>query len=148
MYDESSCGEIRRPEHDELPGRPRKSLVKKVRSVLFQNVRCRPHRTDEAWRLAWEWASACADRADLWRFGKRRSLPWPQPNEIASQYLLLALARMREVHQLRLPMYAGETVPTAITERFGAIGRSGHATLIEHSGSAPTTAGERPDLTA
>jgi hypothetical protein len=119
MYEENAYGEIRRPEHDELPGRPSKSLVRKVRSVLWQHLRCRPHRTDEAWRMAWEWAKACEFRESLFRFGKsRRRSAWPNEQEIASQYLLLALARMRESYALRLPHRATECVPPSVKHRF------------------------------
>lgn len=147
MYDEDKYGEIRRPEHNELPGFPRKSLVKKVRSQLWRHLRCRPHRNDEAWRMTWEWARACADR---WTFPRKgsRGPRWPSETEIASQYLLLALARMRESYQLRLPVFAAESVPASIKGRFGAIGQSSHVESIEHSGSALITAGQRPDLTA
>jgi hypothetical protein len=123
-------GEIRRPEHNELPGRPPKSLLKKVRSVLWQYLRCRPHRTDSSWRMAWEWASACAVRDGSWirtKSGKK----WPLPSEIASQYLLLALAEMRQCHALRLPFRAAETVPASIAQRFGAISTSQQVALIE-----------------
>jgi hypothetical protein len=66
-------------------------------------LRCRPYRLDECWRMAWEWAYACARRDDLLSFKTDRRLRWPSPNEIASQFVLLALARLRDDHQLRLP---------------------------------------------
>lgn len=146
MIDE--YGIERRPEHSELPGSPRGKLVREVRKVLWRYLRCRPHRDDACWRLTWEWAEACTRRDELFRFGKQRRRPWPSATEIASQYLLLVLAEMRESRALRLPWRAAECVPDNVKRRFGlTIGHSAKVAMIEHSGSAPTTAGERPDLT-
>jgi hypothetical protein len=106
----------RRPEHYVIArGAARAKLIREVRSVLWRYLRSRPHRDDRAWQLAWEWAEACARRKALWT--KRRHW-WPSPSEIASQYLLLVLAELRESHMLRLPMYAAECIPPAIVERF------------------------------
>lgn len=104
----------RRPEHAELPGQPRTKLLREVRRTLWRYVRCRPQRDDRTWRLAWEWAYRIADRTSL--VGIVRKAPrlrWPAANEIASQYLLLALAEMRESCMLRLPYAAGKHMPMA-----------------------------------
>jgi hypothetical protein len=103
----------RRPE---LPGRPRKKLVKDVRSVLWRYLRCRPQRADRTWRMAWAWAEACGRRDAMWT---KYSCKWPAANEIASQYLLLVLADMREMRALRLPWRAAECVPPAVVELLG-----------------------------
>lgn len=79
-------------------------------------------------------------------FGKLpRRRPWPDACEIASQYLLLVLMGMRESRELRLPWRAPDCVPPAIAKRFAG---TPDFPRIENSGSAPTTSGERPNLTA
>jgi hypothetical protein len=105
----------RRPEHDDLPGRPPKKLLRDVRGFLWRRLRARPHRIDECWRAAWQWAAACSERSNRYLTLKRRY--WPPANEIASQYLLLVLTQLRDDHQLRLPMHAGETI-AVIAGRF------------------------------
>lgn len=103
------------PEHREIArGAASGRLIREVRSVLWRHLRCRPHRGDQCWRLAWEWAEACATRNARWLKKSRR---WPSPSEIASQYLLLVLAEMRESHTLRLPMYAAECMPPGVVQR-------------------------------
>lgn len=86
-----------------LPGWPRKSLVKETKQCLWRYLRSRPTQYDDCWRAAWEWAKATADRSLMFQFGKVRRAKWPHGNEIATQYLLLALARMKGDHNLRLP---------------------------------------------
>ena len=90
-------------EEKTLPGWPRKSLVKATKQCLWRYLRSRPTQYDECWRAAWEWAKATADRSLMFQFGKVRRAKWPHGNEIATQYLLLALSRMKGDHNLRLP---------------------------------------------
>ncbi len=51
----------------------------------------------------------------MFQFGKSRRAKWPHGNEIATQYLLLSLARMKGDHNLRLPFRSNECVtPRAV----------------------------------
>lgn len=103
----------------ELPGWPNKTLVKKVKQVLWRYVRCRPQITDPIWRKAWEWASMVEQRNSLFKFGKAASRKhWPADNEIATQYLLLAITDMKSCSQLRLPMHAAEQMPESVKAIF------------------------------
>ena len=44
---------------------------------------------------------------------------WPSPNEIATQYLLLALSRMKADHQLRLHFRASGVMPPVVARQLG-----------------------------
>ena len=46
----------------------------------------------------------------MFQFGKSRRAKWPQGNEIATQYLLLSLARMKGDYNLRLPFRSDQCV--------------------------------------
>ncbi len=97
-------------DHRTLPGGPRKSLVLKVRrhlshyGIAFKSNQS--FRLNQIWRDAWTWADACRSRFDVigkgksMRFGPRR---WPEPREIATQYLFLLMAEMRNNIALALP---------------------------------------------
>lgn len=86
---------------EELPGNPRNKLIREVRRDLWRHMRCRPQQLDEAWIAAWEWARQCRDV----RFGTGR---WPASNEIATQFIVLAMVRMKTWRALRLPFAARE----------------------------------------
>lgn len=90
-------------EHRELPGWPKKRLVKQVRSHLW-HYGIRPK--GEAWRAAWSWASAIAN--------SYFHTHWPLPSEIASQYVLLLLANMKDSHSLKLPYRANKVIPDEV----------------------------------
>lgn len=79
-------------EQRDLPGIPKKRLVKLVRSILW-SYGIRPK--GEAWTATWRWASAIADSY------YHRS--WPLASEIASQYVLLLLGQIQSGHGLKLP---------------------------------------------
>jgi len=103
-------------ERRDLPGMPSTTLVKKVTSVLREFLGCRVAGKDaqwtqlkECWHAAWEWAWECEKRDSLWRSHKRRH--WPSPNEIASQYIMLCLARMKTYSAFKLPYSAGKVLP-------------------------------------
>lgn len=102
-----------------LPGWPRKSLVKQTKQCLWRYFRSRPTQFDECWRAAWEWANAIAERSLMFRFGKSRRAKWPQGNEIATQYLLLALAHMKGDHNLRLPFRSNDCVTPRVAAILG-----------------------------
>jgi hypothetical protein len=87
-------------EHHDLPGWPKKALVKRVRSHLW-HYGIRPK--GQAWRAAWSWASEIAN--SYYR------THWPLASEIASQYVLLLLAHMKENRSLHLPYRAGKVIP-------------------------------------
>lgn len=83
----------------DLPGWPKKRLVKQVRSHLW-HYGIRPK--GEAWRKAWSWAHAIAN--SYFR------THWPLASEIATQYVLLLLAQMKRNRALSLPHRAGKVV--------------------------------------
>ena len=89
-------------EHHELPGWPKKRLVKQVRSHLW-HYGIRPK--GEAWRATWAWASAIAN--------SYFHTSWPLPSEIATQYVLLLLCEMRESIALKLP-YRANVMPDEV----------------------------------
>ena len=90
-------------EHRELPGWPKKRLVKDVRRHLW-HYGIRPR--GEPWRAAWSWAAAIAR--------SYYHTHWPLPSEIASQYILLLLAEMNESCALKLPYRAKKVVPDEV----------------------------------
>jgi hypothetical protein len=90
-------------EERDLPGWPRKRLVKQVRAHLWR-YGIRPRGTP--WRAAWSWASAIANSYF------RPS--WPSSTEIATQYVLLLLVEMKESFALRLPYRASKVIPDEI----------------------------------
>lgn len=92
-------------EDRELPGWPKKRLVKQVRSHLW-HYGIRPK--GQAWRATWSWASAIAN--------SYFHTHWPLPSEIASQYVLLLLCEMRECRSLKLPFRANKVVPDEIRQ--------------------------------
>lgn len=94
-----------------LAGRPSGRLIKSVRSALWR-YGIRPTRR-ELWLLTWEWASQVADSYILKRH-------WPPASEIATQYVVLLLAEMREWRTLRLPFRAAEQMPPAVLAKIQA----------------------------
>lgn len=84
----------------DLPGWPKKKLVRLVRAHLW-HYGIRPQ--GETWRATWSWASAVA-RSYYYT-------NWPTPYEIGSQYLLLLLAQMHANHALKLPHRAHQVIP-------------------------------------
>lgn len=84
----------------ELPGWTKKRLVAQVRSHLW-HYGIRPK--GQAWRATWSWASAIANSYVYTH--------WPLPSEIATQYVLLLLAEMKESHMLKLPFRANKVIP-------------------------------------
>jgi hypothetical protein len=87
-----------------LPGWPKKKLVKEVRSHLW-HYGIRPSKFT-IWQATWTWAHAIA--RSYWH------VHWPLPTEIASQYLLLLLADMKSSCMLRLPYRAAEQLPPEV----------------------------------
>ena len=92
-------------EHRELPGWPRKRLVKQVRSHLW-SYGIRPK--GEAWRAAWTWAHAIAQ--------SYYHTSWPLPSEIATQYVLLLLTEMKGNFALKLPYRADKVIPDEVRQ--------------------------------
>ena len=89
--------------HHELPGWPRKRLVKAVRSHLW-SYGIRPK--GDAWQATWAWASAIANSYYYTH--------WPLPSEIATQYVLLLLNHMRANRGLKLPYRANKVIPEEV----------------------------------
>lgn len=105
-------------ERNILAGSPSNRLVKEVRGYLWRYLRCRPQKEDKNWKDAWIWANDC--RFERIRFTSGIKKQWPMPNEIASQYLMLVLAEMKQFLALRLPYAAERCVPigcSLITDR-------------------------------
>lgn len=125
-------------ERNTLPGGPANSLVRKVRAVLYGYCRSKPRKEDRLWHMAWEWACAIRSREEVFHLtiGYRpRKKPWPSPQEIASQYLLLCLVEMRSCHALRLPHNAAERMTASVAAHLrdsGSIGSGdSHAPLLD-----------------
>ena len=97
-----------------LPGRPRVSLVKQVKSTLRLYFSSRPSEWDTNWRQTWAWADAIRWKTPHFKKG---APPWPSPTEIASQYVLLCLTSMRDGTGLRLHYKAVEAMPTVVSLR-------------------------------
>lgn len=91
-------------EERSLPGWPKKRLVRDVRRHLW-HYGIRPTKID-IWRATWSWADAIA--RSYWR------THWPQPWEIATQYILLLLIQMKESRSLRLPYRASDHIPPEV----------------------------------
>jgi hypothetical protein len=90
-------------EERDLPGWPKKKLVREVRQYL-SHYGIRPQFT--VWRATWAWASAIAR--------SYYHTTWPIPSEIASQYVLLLLADIQKCGLLRLPYRAKKVVPPEV----------------------------------
>ena len=86
-------------EQQDLPGWPKKRLVKDVRRHLWR-YGIRPRHTP--WIATWSWASAIAN--------SYFHTSWLSASEISTQYLLLLLAEMKGNHALRLPYRAGKVI--------------------------------------
>ena len=87
-------------EQRDLPGWPKKRLVKLVRAHLWR-YGIRPR--GKPWHATWSWANAIA----ISYFHTR----WPSSTEIGTQYVLLLLTEMKENSVLRLPFRASKVIP-------------------------------------
>lgn len=90
-------------EQRDLPGWPKKRLVKQVRAHLW-HYGIRPR--GRPWRAAWSWASAISN--SYFRTS------WPSSTEIATQYVLLLLVEMKESCAIRLPYRASKVIPDEV----------------------------------
>ena len=90
-------------EDNTLPGRPKKRLVKMVRSHLW-HFGIRPQY--RLWRATWAWASAIAT--------SHYRPHWPLASEIGAQYVVLLLCEMQEFRFLKLPYGANEYLPAQV----------------------------------
>lgn len=90
-------------EQRDLPGWPKKRLVREVRRHLWR-YGIRPRSIP--WIAAWSWANAIAN--------SYYHTSWPTATEISTQYLLLLLAEMKGNHSLRLPFRAGKVIPAQV----------------------------------
>lgn len=86
-----------------LPGWPKRKLVKAVRSHLWR-YGIRPR--GKTWQATWAWASAVAN--------SYLHIHWPLPFEIAAQYVLLLLAEMQSNRNLKLPYRANKVIPDSV----------------------------------
>ena len=90
-------------EKRDLPGWPKKRLVRVVRSHLWR-YGIRP--AWKPWRATWSWAQAIATSY----FHTR----WPSASEISTQYILLLLVEMKSNFALRLPHRANKVIPDEV----------------------------------
>lgn len=87
-----------------LPGRPSRLLVRRVRSHLsLYGIRPK----DREWIATWQWAYAIAN--SYWREH------WPLATEIGTQYIVLLLAAMKENHALKMPFRSEVGMPERLT---------------------------------
>ena len=91
-------------EDRDLPGWPKKKLVRDVRKHLSHHG-IRPNQFS-IWQATWAWASAIAR--------SYYHTTWPLPSEIASQYILLLLGEMKKNRLLKLPYRANKVVPAEV----------------------------------
>jgi hypothetical protein len=106
-------------EQRDLPGWPKKKLVRQVRRQLA-SYGIRPSLAS-LWRETWEWAHQITNSYVFPR--------WPLPSEIAAQYVFLLLLQMQANHALKLPYRAAEQQPPSVRVRLSA-GRP--LLLLEH----------------
>ncbi len=97
-------------ESRDLPGWPKKKLVKDVRRRLA-SYGVRPS-LSKVWLETWQWASQITRSYVFPR--------WPLPSEIAAQYMFLLLLEMQANHALKLPFRAAEQTPPSIRLRLTA----------------------------
>jgi len=90
-------------EQRDLPGWPKKRLVKEVRAHLWR-YGIRPQRMP--WLAAWSWAQSVAN--------SYFHTHWPSASEVGTQYLVLLLAEMKRNHALRLPFRANKVMPVSV----------------------------------
>lgn len=110
-------------EERSLPGWPKKKLVKQVRSHLW-HYGIRPTKFS-IWRATWKWAEAIA--RSYWH------VHWPLPTEIASQYVLLLLADMKNSCLLRLPYRAADHLPPEVAAMLPTPQASGLLSIADES---------------
>lgn len=91
-------------EDRQLPGWPRKKLVKAVRQHLW-SYGIRPT-SIRLWTETWAWASQITRSYVFPR--------WPLPSEIGTQYVVLLLLEMRNNRHLRLPHRANQHLPSSL----------------------------------
>ena len=90
-------------EQRDLPGWPKKRLVKLVRAHLWRyGIRPRGRQ----WRAAWSWAHAISNSYFYPH--------WPSSSEISTQYVLLLLVEMKQNFALRLPYRANKVIPDEV----------------------------------
>jgi hypothetical protein len=100
---------------EHLPGQPSAKRVREVRSYLKRwGIRPLTHtwRGIDLWRATWEWAHQVG--RSYWNFR------WPNPKDIASQYVLLLLMHIRD--DLHLPFRAGTMIPASVKALAPALG--------------------------
>jgi hypothetical protein len=111
-------------ESRDLPGWPKKKLVRQVRRQLA-SFGIRPS-IPSLWRESWEWAHRITNSYVFPR--------WPLASEIAAQYVLLLLVEMQTNHALKLPYRAAEHQPPSVRLRLSA---SRPLLLLEQTDEAP-----------
>ena len=129
-----SFGSVQMAE-SKLPGRPRVSLVKKVKAILRLYFSAVPGEWGTNWRATWLWADAIRWKTP--HFGKG-SPPWPSATEIATQYVLLCLTSMRDGTGLMLHYKAVEAMPEGISLRLATTQQA--LAFVPETQKAPETA--------
>lgn len=111
-------------ESRDLPGWPKKKLVKDVRRRLA-SYGVRPS-LSKVWLETWQWASQITRSYVFPR--------WPLPSEIAAQCMFLLVLEMQADHALKLPFRAAEQTPASIRLRLSA---SRPLPMLEHHCEQP-----------
>lgn len=117
-------------EHRDLPGWPKKKLVKEVRRQLA-SFGIRPSLA-RLWHETWQWASQVTNSYVFPR--------WPLPSEIGAQYVCLLLLEMQANHALKLPHRAAEQQPESVKARLSG---SRPLLVLEHKDAG---VGDNPEV--
>ena len=94
-------------EDRQLPGYPKKRLVRDVRRHLW-SYGMRPT-SSKLWRETWLWANHIRLSYVFPR--------WPLASEIGAQYVVLLLLEMGDNRQLKLPHRAMQHIPPSMQQR-------------------------------
>lgn len=116
-------------DHRYLPGSPRKKLVQDVRKFL-KSWGIIPHY--KVWPLAWAWAWSVAKSYQ--RFDdllqKRCRERWPLASEIASQYVVVLGAEIRDSGLFHMPFRAQTQLPAPVAEALRMKGKQHDMPLL------------------
>lgn len=103
-----------------LFGAPKKRVKEVRRHLRHWGIQPGYCWKSEVWRLTWQWARSIATS---YVTKKRLRWHWPMPSEIATQYIMLLLAAMKEHRDLRLPPRAMDQMPDVVADRLRQSGQ-------------------------
>jgi hypothetical protein len=117
-----------------LQGCPRTKLIREVRRWLSL-WGISPAKNADVWMATWEWAAAVERSYDPLRISRRPH--WPSAMEIATQYVVLLVAYLKERKSLRLPFRAMANVPVKVLPVLGkTIPQLTHEESVSKQGGA------------